>query len=95
MIRAITRQGSVTVNYVCPYRLCGDRRGGDPDLPASTDCSFRSDSVCVCKYTVYVYVCVLPVILYSEPATPHTKSFISIPNKKFKHRNGIDVAKDG
>lgn len=41
VIRTITCQGSVTVNYICPLRLCRDRRGGDPDLPASTDCRLR------------------------------------------------------
>lgn len=37
MITAITRQGAVTVSHICPPRLSGDRRGGDPDLPVSTD----------------------------------------------------------
>lgn len=37
VITAITRQGSVTVSHICPPRLSGDRRGGDPDLPVSTD----------------------------------------------------------
>ncbi len=57
VIRAITRQGSVTTNRICPFRLRRDRRGGDPDLPAS-DRLQPSLRVCVC-----VCVCVLLVIL--------------------------------
>lgn len=46
MIRAITRQGSVTANQICPFRLCGARRRGDPDLPVSAQLH-PSLSVCV------------------------------------------------
>lgn len=46
MIRAITRQGSVTANQICPFRFCGARRGGDPDLPVSAQLH-PSLSVCV------------------------------------------------
>lgn len=45
VITAITRQGSVTVGLVCPPRLSADRRGGDPDLPVSTDCSHYRECV--------------------------------------------------
>lgn len=43
VITAITRQGSVTVSHICPPLLSGDRRGGDPDLPVSTDCGHYRD----------------------------------------------------
>lgn len=46
MIRAITFQGSVTANQICPFRLCGAGRGGDPDLPVSAQLH-PSLSVCV------------------------------------------------
>lgn len=39
VITAIIRQGSVIVSHICPPHFSGDRRGGDPDLPVSTDCS--------------------------------------------------------
>lgn len=34
VIRAITCQGSVTTNHICPSRLRRDGQGSDPDLPA-------------------------------------------------------------
>lgn len=41
VIRAITRQGSVTVIHICPLHLYTDRRGVDPDLVAYTNRSFQ------------------------------------------------------
>lgn len=49
MIRAITRQSSVTAHQICPRRLCGDRRGGDPDLPPSADSSLYWERVRVTR----------------------------------------------
>lgn len=45
VIKAITHQGSVRADHICPITLCGARRGVDPDLPASTAAFIESTFV--------------------------------------------------
>lgn len=89
VIRAITRQRSVTANYICPHRLGGDRRGGDPDLPASTDYCAT-----VCVYVYYFYMCVARVI--REP-TCHTtlQAIISFSKDKQNETSRLELASLG
>lgn len=73
VIRAITRQGSATVNHICPSRLCGDRRGGDPDLPPSTD-SVVTESVC-CSWYWVTQAC--RAMTHSRSSFPLTNNFMA------------------
>lgn len=92
VIRAITRQGSVTANYVCPHRLGGDRRGGDPDLPASTDYCVTIHTVCVCVCTCTIFICAVRGSL--DSLSHHTLShYMLFPRQTEQNiKTGISVA---